>query len=110
MLNNPFGIMLWAKARIGCTHEEIPDIPRRKFMENWRLPATARGQGSHRSLLKKWPQDKQLLTLRYKISFLSVSVTSANIHTVRCRVFANIFCGCSFRFKMMTGLISFDLV
>lgn len=28
MLNNPFSIALWARARIGWTREEIPDIPR----------------------------------------------------------------------------------
>lgn len=53
MLNNPFGIALWARVRIGCSHEEIPDIPWWKFMANLRLPATARGQRSHCSVLMK---------------------------------------------------------
>eukprot|EP00064_Thunnus_orientalis_P015411 superscaffoldBa00002853_g15463 len=43
MLNNPFGITLWAEVRIGRTRDEIPDIPRKKFVEKRRLSATARG-------------------------------------------------------------------
>ena len=53
MLNNPFGITLWAEVRIGRTRDEIPDIPRKKFVEKRRLSATARGQRPHYSLLIK---------------------------------------------------------
>lgn len=89
MFNNPFGIMLQARAVIGRTREEIPDIPWKKFVVKWRLSATAQGQRSHCSLMIKCSGDKPLLTVSLEQYILLIyPCQKANMRTVRYMVYS----------------------